>query len=234
MATTRRSTVVGVFDDSDRARDAIQELKDSGFPASDISILMKDRGRAEEIAEDTGTHAAHGAITGALSGGVLGGLAGWLVGMGALTIPGVGPVIAAGAFGTTLAGAGIGAGMGAVAGALVGMGIPQEEAEWYEGEVKQGRTLVTVSAGDRYVEAHGILSRHGAYDLENRYAGTAMEGGPGVPAWSEGQVVPPAATRADPEADEGVIAGDFPEHEHRFTGDVCEVCGTRRQDRRAA
>lgn len=243
METARRSTVVGVFDESDRARDAIQALKDSGFAASDISILMKDHGQAREMAEDTGTRAGEGAVTGAVGGGILGGLAGWLVGIGALTIPGVGPVIAAGAFGTALAGAGMGAGMGAIAGALIGMGIPTEEAEWYEGEVQRGRTLITVKAGDRYAEAHSILSHQGAYDIENRYTSTAIEGGTGVPTWSEGQVLPPSTRSGGPEDEvvpgsledrEGVPANSYPEHEHSFVGDVCEICGATRPDRRAA
>lgn len=180
METVKRTTVVGVFDDPDRARDAIQELKDAGFEPQDIGILMKDRQRAKDMANETGSHAGEGAGTGLVAGGILGGLAGWLVGIGALAIPGIGPFIAAGAFGTALAGAGIGAGVGAIAGALVGMGIPKEEADWYEGEVRRGQTLVTVKADGRYGEAHTILGRHGAYDIENRYAGTSSTIGAGT------------------------------------------------------
>jgi uncharacterized protein (TIGR02271 family) len=60
--------------------------------------------------------------------------------------------------------------VGAIAGALVGMGVPKEEAEYYEGEVKSGRTLVTVRADGRYDEAQRILRQHGAYDIESRDA----------------------------------------------------------------
>jgi hypothetical protein len=35
--------------------------------------------------------------------------------------------------------------VGAIAGALIGMGIPKDEAEWYEQEVRGGRTLLTVA-----------------------------------------------------------------------------------------
>src|SRR5687767_75666 len=154
MWTETRDVAVGVFHDRDRARDAIEALKDAGFGGGDISVLMPDTGQTRAMAADTGTQA--GAATGAVAGGVLGGLGGWLVGIGALAIPGVGPFIAAGALATALAGAAIGAGVGAVAGALVGMGIPQEEAEWYEGEVHGGRTLVTVRADGRYNAAQTI------------------------------------------------------------------------------
>lgn len=290
MESVKRTTVVGVFDNPDSARDAIGALKDAGFNAEDIGILMKDKDRARDMADETGSHAGQGAVTGAIGGGLLGGLAGWLVGIGSLAIPGVGPFIAAGAIGSAVAGAGIGAGVGAIGGALVGMGIPKEEAEWYEGEVRKGRTLVTVRADGRYSEAHSILSNFGAYDIENRYPGTASssrsasdEPTTGVAGWDAG-TVDPAAPKAEehwedrvPKGDrerdyaEGAVGGygsgfetegssdtgltttspfgkgpwqegddyqivggeGFPPHEHRFTGDRCEVCGAVRR-RRAA
>ena len=85
-------------------------------PGERIGIVSRDSA-AREVAEDTGAKAAGGAAIGAVAGGVLGGLAGLLVGIGALAIPGVGPVVAGGilasAFGlggrTAVAGAGIGA-----------------------------------------------------------------------------------------------------------------------------
>lgn len=167
MTTTPRSTVVGVFHDHERAREAIEALKDRDFPSDRISILTPDRETTRDVAEETGTHAGAGAATGAVAGGILGGLGGWLVGIGALAIPGVGPFIAAGAFATALGGAALGAGVGAIAGALMGMGVPEEHAKYYEGEARAGRTLVTVRAEDRYDEAQRILREHGAYDVES-------------------------------------------------------------------
>jgi uncharacterized protein (TIGR02271 family) len=161
---------VGVFHEREDARQAIEELKDAGFAPDTISILSPDKQATQSMAEETGTHAGSGAATGAVAGGILGGLGGWLVGIGALAIPGLGPFIAAGAFATALGGAAIGAGVGAIAGALVGMGVPKEEAEYYEGEVKSGRTLVTVRADGRYDEAQRLLRQHGAYDIESRGA----------------------------------------------------------------
>src|ERR1051325_7797265 len=165
--TSERTTVVGVFHERDDAREAIEALKDDGFAADSISILSPDKQATESMAEETGTHAGGGAATGAVAGGILGGLGGWLVGIGALAIPGVGPFIAAGAFASALGGAAIGAGVGAIAGALGGMGGPREEADYYEGEVKSGRTLVTVRSDGRYDDAQQILREHGAYDIES-------------------------------------------------------------------
>jgi hypothetical protein len=96
-------------------------------------------------ADEDWSHAGCGAATGAPAGGVLGGLGGWLVDIGALAIPGC-PFIAAGALATARGGAAIGAGVGAIAGARVGMGVPKDEAAFYEGEVKSGRTLAAVRA----------------------------------------------------------------------------------------
>jgi hypothetical protein len=164
---TGRSTAVAVFDERDDAQDAINDLKDAGFRADDISLVAQDRGEAGALAEDTGTKAGEGAATGALAGGVLGGLGGFLVGVGALAIPVVGPVIAAGAFATALAGAAVGAGVGAIAGALIGMGIPEEEANWYEERVRGGGWLVSVNAAGRYDEARSILRANGGHDYES-------------------------------------------------------------------
>ena len=178
MNTTKDSVVVGVFDDREDARAAIEALKDSGFRGDAISILSPDRRATEGMAEETGTNAGSGATTGAVAGGLLGGLGGWLVGIGALAIPGIGPFIAAGAFATALGGAAIGAGLGAIAGALVGMGVPEEHAKYYEGEAKAGKTLVTVRANGRYEDAQRILRDHGAYDVESRDRTPAATGNP--------------------------------------------------------
>lgn len=180
MATTNtRDMAVGVFRTHEQARDAIQALKDAGFAASDISLLAADRDRARGLAQETGTHASEGAATGIVVGGILGGIGGWLVGIGSLAIPGVGPFIAAGALGAALTGAAVGAGVGVIAGALIGLGIPRDEAEWYEQEVRGGGTLVAARAGGRYDEAHDLLHRHGAYDVEHR-TGMPSAAGAGV------------------------------------------------------
>jgi len=197
QATTTRSTAVGVFHDRDDAREAIEGLKDAGFSSDSISILSPDRRTTETMAEETGTQAGSGAATGAVTGGILGGLGGWLVGVGALAIPGIGPFIAAGAFATALTGAALGAGLGAIAGALVGMGIPKDEAEYYEGEVKSGRTLVTVRADGRYDEAQRILRLYRAYDIESRDAGatTTATAQPARAATSRGTATDQPAER---------------------------------------
>jgi len=155
-------TVVGLFRDQPAAERAIQRLTAAGFTQEQIGVAVRDRERQDAITDETGTQAAEGAKTGAVSGGVVGGVVGLLAGVGALAIPGIGPIIAGGALASTLAGAGIGAAAGGLLGALVGMGIPEEDARHFEQGFKQGGILVTVNAGARSAEARRSLLESGA------------------------------------------------------------------------
>jgi uncharacterized protein (TIGR02271 family) len=155
-------TVVGLFHDNTQAERAIRDLKAAGFADRQIGVLMQDQNQQRELAENTGTKAEEGAATGAVSGGVLGGIVGLLAGIGALAIPGIGPIIAGGALASTLAGAGIGAAAGGLVGALIGMGIPEEDARYYEGGLKEGGILVTVEAGANAERARRVLLEAGA------------------------------------------------------------------------
>ena len=47
---------------------------------------------------------------------------------------------------------------------MVGWGIPEQDAEFYENEVKAGRYLVTVETGTRTDEARTILHRSSGFD----------------------------------------------------------------------
>jgi uncharacterized protein (TIGR02271 family) len=180
--TTGR-TVVGLFHSQADAERAIQRLKDAGFSQDEIGVAMKDRQQQQDLIEGTGTQAAEGAAAGAIGGGVLGGVIGLLAGVGALAIPGVGPIIAGGTLASTLAGAGIGAAAGGLLGALVGMGVPEEDARHFDHGFRAGGTLVTVNAGDRVEEAQTCLYESGA-DLGSQARGirtgaTAAERSPG-------------------------------------------------------
>jgi len=166
MRTSTRSTVVGVFSDRREAEEAIHDLKQHGFHDDQIGIAARDAKHPEGTVtraddSDAGGAAASGAIGGGVLGGILGALA---AGM----IPGVGPVIAGGLLAGVLGGAAVGAAAGGLLGALTGMGVPEEDARYYDEEFKGGRTLVTVKADDRYDEARSILHSHGGHDVESR------------------------------------------------------------------
>jgi len=171
MRTAARSTVVGVFSDRTEAEQAIHDLKQSGFRDDQIGIAARDdkhpEGTVAPADGPDGGSAATGLVTGGVVGGVIGALAAGL-------IPGIGPVLAGGILAGVLGGAAVGAAAGGLLGALTSMGVPEEDAHYYDEEFKGGRTIVTVKADDRYDEARSILHSHGAYDVENRDGGRAV------------------------------------------------------------
>jgi len=152
---------------SAQATQIVQDLKNAGFMASDISVLMPDRTGTKDFAVDNQTKAPEGAATGAGTGAVVGAGLGWLAGIGALAIPGLGPLIAAGPIMAALSGAAVGGAVGGLTGALVGMGIPEYEAKRYEGKLKGGHALISVHSEDsaKTDRAKQIFEADGAEDI---------------------------------------------------------------------
>ncbi|MBE3561221.1 MAG: hypothetical protein IMW89_18675, partial [Ktedonobacteraceae bacterium] len=103
--------------------------------------------------------------TGVVGGGVIGGTA---VAMVSLLIPGVGPALAGGMLMAVSGGAVLGALAGGLVGTFTALGVPEDEARFYQAELEKGKTLVTVRAGERSPEAIAILRRGGAYSADNR------------------------------------------------------------------
>ena len=185
--TRQRRTAVGLFDRQEDLERVLNELKMGGFAPEQISLVAKDRAATREVAETTGMGGGEGAGVGAVAGGITGGLLGWLVGIGALAIPGIGPIVAAGALATTLGGAAIGAAAGGLIGALVDLGIPEEEATFYHESVGRGGMLLTVHANSdaQLYDANEMMRRNGGTEVRTYGGATdaAHEGAPmtGVP-----------------------------------------------------
>ena len=157
----RNTAVFGIYPSSGSAEGAVDALVDSGFASADISVLLSDTRSTREFAHTKDTKAPEGATAGVTTGGILGGTLGVLVGIGAVAIPGVGPLIAAGPIMAGLAGLGVGGALGGLVGALIGMGIPEYEAKRYEGRVKDGGTLLSVhcDSSDEISRAKGFRTR---------------------------------------------------------------------------
>ena len=161
------ATVVGLFDSSAQAQSAIEQLRAAGVPSEHISLAMQDRSEAAAVAEDTGV--GTGVATGAVGGGILGGLAGLLVGIGALAIPGIGPLVAAGPLAATLLGAGIGAATGGLIGALVGAGVPKKRpASIRRGRRARRRARLGADRPVDDAQVRSILSNAGMRDVACR------------------------------------------------------------------
>jgi hypothetical protein len=150
-----------------QAERIVERLQSQGFAASEISILMPDTAGTRDIGHVKATKAPEGATTGAATGGVAGGVIGLLAGIGALAIPGVGPLIAAGPIMAALSGAAVGATTGGVVGGLIGLGIPEIEAKRYDEKLKKGNLLISVHAddGDEVSRAKEIFKAAGAEDI---------------------------------------------------------------------
>lgn len=158
----RTRPYVGVFEDRDAADRAARDLRAKGFKDDDFGYAWKDD---KGVHKEGDTKAGEMATTGAVTGAALGGLAGAAA---AGLIPGVGPIIAGGILAATLTGAAAGTAAGGLAGALVGMGIPDDEAKYYDEEFRTGRPILTLRESDRRDEASDIVRRGGGWDYDTR------------------------------------------------------------------
>lgn len=173
MVVKQYKRAAGLYYSRDEAEAAVRGLKEAGYDMDQVSVIAKDADKVagHDATEEIGNKADEGAATGALTGGALGGITGLLVGLGALAIPGIGPILLAGAeataIATALAGAGIGAAAGGLIGALIGLGIPEEKAKIYSDRVGRGSFLVMVT-GTAYEinRASTIMRQHGVEEFD--------------------------------------------------------------------
>jgi hypothetical protein len=163
-------TVVGVFNSVQDAQSAVRDLEAQGISRDEISIVANknavgydtmdsaDRDKASDVVADAGIGAAIGGV-----GGLL------LSAAGALTIPVIGPILAAGPIAAALTGAGIGAAAGGLIGALTESGVPEEHARYYAEGVRRGDVLVTVRTDiGRTDQVCDVLDAHNAVDVDDR------------------------------------------------------------------
>jgi hypothetical protein len=165
----KKIAVFGIYSSREAAERAVDAIVNAGFSPSDISVLLPENLGNRSIGTEKATKAPEGAATGGGTGAVLGGTLGLLAGIGALAIPGVGPLIAAGPIMATLAGMGVGGAIGGITGALVGMGIPEYEAKRYEGRIQKGGVLLSVhaSSSEEVKRAKQIIERTGGEDVSS-------------------------------------------------------------------
>lgn len=165
--SNKNTAVFGIYATSTTAESAVDHLLAKGFTNAAISVLLPDDESTRAFAHEKNTKAPEGTTAGVATGGAVGGTLGLLAGIGALAIPGVGPLIAAGPIMGALAGLGVGGTVGGVVGALVGMGIPEYEAKRFEGSVKDGGTLLSVhcDTSEQVRAAKQALEETGAKDI---------------------------------------------------------------------
>jgi uncharacterized membrane protein len=162
--------VVGVFNSVSDAQSAVRDIEAQGISRDNISIVANknavgydtmdtvDRDKASDVVADAGIGAAIGGVGGLLQSAA-----------GAIAVPVIGPILAAGPIVAALTGAGIGAAAGGLIGALTESGVPEDEAKYYAEGVRRGDVLVTVTTDNTYADTvSDILDRHNAVDVDDR------------------------------------------------------------------
>lgn len=165
----RNSVVYGIYSHRSQAEAGVDRLIGAGFRKEDISVLMQDNSGTKDFAHTKETKAPEGTTAGVIAGGAIGGTFGLLVGIGALAIPGLGPLIAAGPIIGALTGVGSGGVVGGIIGALIGMGIPEYEAKRFEGHIRKGGILASVHCDNSewVSKAKSLLKQTGADDVSS-------------------------------------------------------------------
>jgi hypothetical protein len=170
MTTSIRYTAVAVFDDRSQAEKAVAALREEGFAPEQIGLAQRpapEPREKDEASQSANENLPGGAAVGMLVGASVGG---FLAGAGAA--PGA---MAGGALGGVVAGLLEGGVVGGLVGGLIGMGVPQDEAHYYQRELDAGRTIVTVNAGGRYEQAQEVLLANGGRTPQSPLSGS----GPG-------------------------------------------------------
>ena len=163
--------IVGVFPTIDDAALVINELKEKGYSADNISAIAKDQKEIEHLEEKSGEKVNHEtahkgdifSATGLVAGGVAGGLGGLLTYLGVLAVS----TNCSSTDRSSNWGAGIGGGAGSLIGAFIGLGIPEEHAKKYEEYIYDGNILILVDAKlDDKLEIYKIFDKHNAYNSD--------------------------------------------------------------------
>lgn len=197
--------IAAIFDSRAAAERAADALVDLGAERDQISLLARgEEGTVEETSSEqgdddegmieparevgdsgaaltttSGSEAAHGATIGAV--------AGIAAGLLALTIPGIGLVLAAGPLALAAASGAI---AGGVYGGLRDIGIDEQHARGYEEHVRGGKVLLTGlldHAGEAQTRA--VLTEHGGHEISFHEVGTAATEGVAPPAMMTDQPV---------------------------------------------
>src|SRR6201995_5610494 len=112
----KNTAVFGIYRTREDVENAVNALRQEGFRNTDISVLFPENEGTKDFAHEKNTKAPEGTAAGAGTGAVVGGTLGWLAGIGALAIPGLGPLIAAGPIVAALTGVGVGGAIGGITG----------------------------------------------------------------------------------------------------------------------
>jgi hypothetical protein len=159
-----QNTVYCLASSETQADVILQDLRNLGFSASNISVIIPKHAETKNISvrED--------AIRGAETGGVIGGVLGWLAGISVVALPGVGAFLAAGPLVSALGGAVAGGVVGGLAGGSGGvhpLGVPRDVGRQIENRLRAGDYLISVHSDDSLLRdrAVRVFRRAGAEEI---------------------------------------------------------------------
>ncbi len=154
------SSVTGIFDSAADADRAVARLLADGFAQDLISLILPGaqtvRPTPSHVATD-GSQLAEGGFTGAAIGSALGALLASLTAVGSLVLPG-GNILMAGPIVAALSGAGAGGIVGGLSGVLIGAGFAMDDAQRYEQDLEEGKSIVVVTATDEIKQARARIA----------------------------------------------------------------------------
>lgn len=207
-------TIAGLFPDPDEAQRVVEALTRLGVPHSDIGLVGGNAsGRYHHTPEAPSegdertneTPTGDRVLTGVGAGAVVGGATGFLLGAVGLSVPVVGPIIAAGVLGSLLAGAGAGAVAGGLIGALTHVGVPADDAAHFAEGVRHGGAVVTARVSDELAgKAQGVFALHNAvrdFSRDAAFPGTVDDIPASEQTVSEPVTVTPRPTRTQTDED---------------------------------
>jgi hypothetical protein len=155
--SAKNTAVFGIYPTYQSLETAVDVLRSSGFRNTDISFLTAENVGSKDLGLMKASKAPEGVMFGAGAGAVLGGALGWFT----ADLVVAGPIVAA------LAGVGALGMTGGFIGGLIGMGLPEYEANRYEGRVRKGGILLSVHCDDSawIRRAREILGRTAAENI---------------------------------------------------------------------
>lgn len=174
--------IVGVFNDSDAASKAIEELRTAGFEPGQISILAPNESANTQSSLDaaasniehvmTPSDATSPADKTVTSYTMIGALVGGLVGLAAGALAPAGAMLGAGPLFAAITSAAAGSYVGTITGALVHFDVPEHAARVFETHVSSGNVLVAVHTDDQdeRQKAEEIFDRMGVIEIDTKAA----------------------------------------------------------------
>jgi len=157
-------TVIGVFNDARQADMALQNLTAKGVSPEKLSLLVNESGKDHHFrVDESKSKTAEGVGYGAVLGGLAAGLGVLAAGVASVAIPGA--LFVTGPLGGSLLAGSAGAAVGGLTGGLIGVGIPADEVELVEQEIRDGGILVA---------AHNLTSAEKTSAIEEFKSGGAV------------------------------------------------------------